>query len=342
MPTVVTKTVKSSGGNYSSLSAWEAGEQGNLVTADEIREAECYSFQDTTQVLINGSTTDSTRYMRIFTPTSERHDGKYNTSKYRLELSDQHAMMLGDAYVRVEGIQVKVTLATNSVHHITAIMGLWNFALASGTSQRVSHCVVVCDATGRTDNSNLRGFFIEAGASSTAPVPILYVWNCMVLHIGSGAGYNDHKGFHCGGQDGDMVVYNCTADDFDFGYHKAGSNTSFLVKNCLASNSSIGFNANGSSFAAGSDYNVTTDATSPPGSNSDTSSTVSFVDSANGDFHLLSSDTGAKDQGVDLSSDPTLAFSTDIDGQTRSGTWDVGADEVVSDSSFPRRWATAA
>src|SRR3990170_1219772 len=87
MATTVTKTIKSSGGDYTSLSAWEAGQQGNLVTADQIQVAECYSMLDTSICVINGWTTDATRYIEIKTPVSERHDGKWNTSKYRLECS---------------------------------------------------------------------------------------------------------------------------------------------------------------------------------------------------------------------------------------------------------------
>ncbi|MCK5178485.1 MAG: DUF2341 domain-containing protein, partial [Candidatus Omnitrophica bacterium] len=59
-------------------------------------------------------------------------------------------------------------------------------------------------------------------------------------------------------------------------------------------------------------------------------SAIIFVDEANDDFHLASNDTGAKDLGTDLTSDANLAFSDDIDGDTRPvtpGTWDIGADE---------------
>ena len=37
MPTTVTKTIKPSGGDYTSASAWEAGQQGNLVTGDTVQ-----------------------------------------------------------------------------------------------------------------------------------------------------------------------------------------------------------------------------------------------------------------------------------------------------------------
>lgn len=48
--------------------------------------------------------------------------------------------------------------------------------------------------------------------------------------------------------------------------------------------------------------------------------------SAANDFHLQSTDTAAKDSGFDLSS----YFTTDADGNTRSGTWDLGAFEWLN------------
>jgi hypothetical protein len=74
--------------------------------------------------------------------------------------------------------------------------------------------------------------------------------------------------------------------------------------------------------------NMSGDATSPTVGLR--SKTPSFVDRANDDYHLASSDTAAKDAGTDLSADATWSFSDDIDGATRSGTWDIGADEYTS------------
>jgi len=64
------------------------------------------------------------------------------------------------------------------------------------------------------------------------------------------------------------------------------------------------------------------------GASSHNSVSVSFFNAEGKDYHLSSTDTYALDGGV---SDPGSGlYSTDIDGDTRSGTWDIGADEYVS------------
>ena len=84
MATEIIKTVKPSGGDYTSLANWEAGQQGNLPALNETHTAECYSMEDSSFVDLFGWTTDPTRYIKIYTPLSERHSGKWNANKYRM------------------------------------------------------------------------------------------------------------------------------------------------------------------------------------------------------------------------------------------------------------------
>lgn len=90
-------------------------------------------------------------------------------------------------------------------------------------------------------------------------------------------------------------------------------------------------NAYVGTFAAGTDYNAT-DGTDNigQGTHNRISQAFSFLDEASSDFHLMETDDGAKDHGDDLSDDPDLPFSTDIDSNTRTGSWDIGADEVYN------------
>jgi hypothetical protein len=74
--------------------------------------------------------------------------------------------------------------------------------------------------------------------------------------------------------------------------------------------------------------NITSDTTSPESGLR--SITIDFVDKAGGNYALASTDTEAIDDGSDLSADGQYAFSTDIAGTTRSGTWDIGAHEYAA------------
>lgn len=79
--------------------------------------------------------------------------------------------------------------------------------------------------------------------------------------------------------------------------------------------------------------NLTGDATAAQpglGSMLPSNDVLAYFASAN-DFHLAAAATSAsavRDVGANLSTDPDLSFTTDIDGLARSGAWDVGADEL--------------
>jgi hypothetical protein len=64
-----------------------------------------------------------------------------------------------------------------------------------------------------------------------------------------------------------------------------------------------------------------------------------FTNSGDGteDIHIASN-SGLIDIGTDLSADATFPFNYDGDGNTRTGTWDIGAIEYiapVTDSFIP-------
>ncbi len=136
MPTVRTVTVKSSGGDYSSLSAAEAGEQGDLVTLDRQLDIECYSMTDTTVALFNGWTTDATRYIRIFTPTAERHSGVWTTGKYNLDTTSSNSLEFREDYWRIEGLQVRSSNASNIAVRTQAT------AAAGSVDMQIESCIV--------------------------------------------------------------------------------------------------------------------------------------------------------------------------------------------------------
>ena len=75
MATTVVKTIRASGGDYTTLTAWEAANQGDLTLLDEIRIAECYNDWPTglsDNLIITGSVTDATRYMKVTVAAGHR------------------------------------------------------------------------------------------------------------------------------------------------------------------------------------------------------------------------------------------------------------------------------
>lgn len=306
MATEVIKTIKPSGGDYTSLSAWEAGEQTDLVAADEIATAECYSMQDTTVLKISGWTTDATRYIRIYTPASERHDGKFNTSKYYLDIDfgagGGTGLYVWEDYVKIDGIQLRVKAATGA------------------------SCIGASSQTASDNHHEISNSIFTSHPSSTVAVVgmnynttnlyTIYIWNCIVYDMTYGSG---GAGIALG-SGSNMYVYNCTVYNC---YRNIRRFTGTVtVKNTASFDGFDDFVGTMTIDYCASDDGDGTNAVTP----SDWSTV--FEDYTSGDFHLKSTDTDLIGAGTD---DPGSGlYSDDIDGETRTGTWDIGADEYIA------------
>lgn len=326
MPTTVVKTIKSSGGNYASLSAWEAGENGDLVTADEIRVGECYGMLDTTDVIVLGGTVDSTRYLIIRAATGAEAQSPYDTggTAYRLESSGSvtGCISLQQNYTRIERIQVKATLDDNTVFGI--YFGNANFG-------RVTGCHIT-QTTPVNFGSTRYGIFSQDAAGDTFLINNIVDWDSRSAATNvyaivdsnhtSGKTYAYNNTLRCGG--------NCV--------NAKGIQDSFgdcVMKNNLVTGFPAACYEFGDPGATGNTNNAASDTTvaGSGAANSRTSQTFTFVSST--DFHLSASDGGAKDFGIDLSGDANYPFSVDFDNATRTGTWDIGADEVTAAPGSP-------
>jgi hypothetical protein len=320
MPTIRTRTVKASGGDYSTLAAWEAGEQADLVAADEIRQAECYAFVDaTSQCYVSGWTTDAMRYIRIYTPTAERHAGKPNTG-FRLQATTFDTVLnIQEDNVTVEGVSFNRSLTGTQA-------GIISDTAAPAIS--ITECYFDW-TTGST--------FYPIGIPPTMTSGTLKIKNC-VFHLGAYPQVIDLN--HAGGT---VYLYNCTA------LHTASSNGGFFIymmrnnggvavaKNCIGDSPNL---TSASAFTGtwtSSTNNCTRDNTAP-GTFPRHYRAPAFVDAANGDYRISASDTAARDQGADLSADAVIPFSDDILGKARpAGFWDIGASEYVPPTFYAKR-----
>jgi hypothetical protein len=302
-----TRTVKSSGGDYTTLSGWEAGEQGDLPTLLEVRQAELYSFQDTTAVTFAGWTTDATHYVNVFTPASERSaNGVYDTAKYRLETTtDAITINNASAFFRFDGLQIKTTVSSGSLNAI----GMVGATVTSG-DVRISNSNIIAVISGTTGTSAC----IAANNLSSGSATIR-AWN-NVIHdfvFGTVSVYAIFAGNSWTADTYNNTVYNCR-----FGYQQGGTAT-FISINNAAMSCNDGFNG---TFDASSDYNASDIASDAPGANAQTGS-ITFVNAAGGNFQPAYTDTVALGNGT---TDPGAGlFSDDITGAARAAPWDIGA-----------------
>ena len=287
MATERIRTVKSAGGDYTSLSAWEAGEVVDIVALDEIRIAECYAFSDTTTVSITGGLSDATRYFKITVPLAERHAGAWSASKYRLEVADANGISLGEEFIRIEYIQVSVSESST-----TARNAILTGTILAGGDIRIEQ-TIIRQAPGSSGTGNLAGIFVN---DTDAVVKLA---NVLVYDFQQGTA----RGINLGA--GVINAYHCGSYNNEIGYRR-GAGT-FTTKNCWDNASTDGWNG---TFDAASNYNLSELAADAPGANSKNSTAITFVDEAGDDFHLNASDTAAGASGTDLGGNPAV----DIDG----------------------------
>lgn len=295
---------------YTSLSAWESARQRDLVALDEIETARIegpWTVADPTPVSISGWTTDATRYIKIYTTADARHGGKWDDTKYRISSGSWGAKVIenNQNYTRIEGVQVLHSGGGG------ASIGIYSVGFAG---------VVVKDSIARK-TSTIVGEGIKVIGTSTAASGVINSvayggWD-FGINVATSGGYG--------------YAYNTTSYGNNYGYN------GFYIqnlKNCIGASNTIADFARQSSYAVNTTTCASSDTTAIAftDAGSRAGQTFGFVDPANGNFHLSSVDASVKNMGTDLSADIMLAFTTDIDGETRSGSWDIGADEYGASS----------
>jgi hypothetical protein len=301
MPTLRTVTVKPSGGDYTSLASAIAGEAANLVSLDRQLDIACYAMTDTTSVTISGFTTDATRYVRIYTPSTERHAGKWNAAKYNLSPSASYtyALIVNIDYVRVEDLQIQ-NAASNGDGNTRMI----STADASASDIRLDTCIFY------KSGSSAFGVNCQSGKVT--------IRNSLIYAMSADGVRNAY-----GSNSPTVLIDNCTiVNCTGYGVIDAGNTTT--LRNV--------YSGGHATDAYSGTMSRTTCAHSSASTFSGSTasvphSTATFTNVTGGseDYHLVSG-SALIDVGTDLSG----TFTTDIDGATRTAPWDIGADEYVS------------
>lgn len=294
---VIVTVIPGGGGDYTTLSGFESGEQRNLVTADEISVAECQAGLVTGDVCtINGWTTDATRRV-VIRPASGHEHGGDKTAGFRVTHATATSGIIRPFHdVTVKGIVLLPTGNSSAVRNN-----------GNAPSLDVDSCIIAGDSAGGT------------GSGISCDTTTGRFWNNFISGFD---GVSGAIGILTAVAGNTISAYNNTIDDCRIGI--ARTNGTLRPKNNIVQNcTSVDY----SGTLTDSETNISSDTTSPNAALRSIS--LTFVDAANGDYHLAAGDTDAIGAGTDLHADANLAFNYDIDGDTRpDGAWDIGADQI--------------
>ncbi len=323
MATEVTVIVDPDGGagyDYTSLAAAIAGEARNLVTADEQLTIKCRCTGGTADgaVTINGFTTDSTRFIKIWTDPSEnyRHSGTYPSgNKYSIEAANGIAIKVSDEYVRLIGIAISVSSSTTNCIGIRVS----DYTVGTGTLT-IDKCVIRCSSC-MAESSSMGIYLADSSQPATITNTIIYGFYKSSVNNTAIYGYGPN-----------INIYNCTAFNNNYGVRRTLG--TLVATNCIVFGNVDDFYGTITIDHCASDDGDGTNAVDiSPGATEADDWAACFTDYANGDFSLKS-DSVCVGAGVD---DPGSGlYSDDILGNTRTSTWDIGAFEYVS---FKAAWA---
>jgi uncharacterized delta-60 repeat protein len=339
--------------SYSSLFNWEASTQnGNitepapgdvnpatdLVGANTIMMVAVYGDgEDTSSVYIDSWDTGANNYIQIYTPTatsevgaSQRHDGKWDTnSAYRISntAATDYVIHVRERYVRIDGLQIDMKNAPSGTGELFGIQ----VKDGNGSSPAEIHVSnsIVRQSYGTPTTVKSEGIApldIFAGADSDF---VARVWNNLVYGLSSTAMV---KGIEVDNNATAYIFNNTVVGDGGTATTSMGidGGTNLVyAKNNISIDWSNPYNQVVS--GAGTNNNVSDTGDAPGAAPQNCEPT--FTNKAGNDYHLAASDTCATDNGADLSADPNLAFTDDIDLQTRSGSWDIGVDEYSATST---------
>jgi hypothetical protein len=304
------------GTNYVDIILFEVGEQRDLIALDEVAIPECRATGGLPDLsddcTFNGYNTDATRKVIMRTTGVNRHNGRWDTSKYRIIASGnfQYVLNIGIRDMDVFGIQGSVDGGSGAITHGIACG-------ASGTcSYDFGYNIVKATGGGR-------GSALHYGSGGTITGS---AWNNTFydfIHDSGGAGITVSDA-----QATVNLYQNTVRNCFrgikrTFGTVYAKNN---LVK-CWGVN--VNFADYAGTFDGTSTDNCASDLTAP-GLNPHNSRTYTFANEAGEDYRLGENDTGAMGQGANLFADPRLPIPDDIEGDPRTVPYDCGSDQFTA------------
>jgi hypothetical protein len=293
---------------YTSLSAWDAGEGADLVTADTYHTVYCRSSSgtaDTTQLVLTGWTTSTRNYIEII---GDWDSGAWDATKYRMELATGYCLSIREDVVKIK----KVQFYSADQDAVT-----W-FNNNNNCDYEISQCLFRGNAT-RTYSAALLTT-TAGGLNSTVKIwnNLFYDWTA----IGQSAIYlND--------ADCTFYVYNNTIVNGARGLRHNASTKHYVFNNHIDTGNDdvVGTFTNDDQFC---DYNYINENTTDNvlGTHGASNQTFLYTD-APADDYSPAAGSACIDNGLNITDRTGLVFTDDIEGTTRRNPWDVGAFNYV-------------
>lgn len=313
----VIRTVDPGGtGDYLSLKEFLAGEKRDLSNLNQIAVARCISSNGAIDASANMDFDQAD-----WNTTTENYIRVHANSDYKLEATFSDRKI---AYLN--GINIKFENTLIHLNHTSSEL-VFMFRLLNGANVELSQCKFSFNAA--------TGFIYmisanQTGGSLKIKNSIFYMANTSgainygIIVNGAQTAYIYNtviNGITASSAPGNCISISC------------GANSTIVAKNTMTQNTTgVGWEGTGSWL--GSTNNLSDDNTAP--GDNPINGSVLFKDIDNFDFHLSGLDTIARDAGIDLSADPVMPFTTDIDGEEIGSIWDIGPDKFKpSEFGFP-------
>lgn len=319
--TEINETICPSGCDYTALETCLNTNEGDLVTDDTNLVCDIqgtWSSPDTTEVVIHNYTTDADNDIHILTTGGARHQGVESSSYYQLHTpTDGYSIAVWVDNTIVDGLQIGL----DTDGFTDSATAWWLEDGTSGTHTFSNNIVYM--VAGSDNYNSARGIRTQYSNS-----PTMYIYNNMFLKL-SGADSYSLDIINYGG--GTYYVYNNTmvgqTSTGDTTGYRADKGTHYIKNNIsVLHTSGKDFGSfSGATIHASTTKNLSSDTTAPETGTYYDSGSPAFVSAS--DYHLAGTGTWGLDVGSDLSAE---YFADDIDGVTRAGTWDLGADEYVA------------
>ncbi|MHC4209229.1 MAG: LamG domain-containing protein, partial [Planctomycetota bacterium] len=292
---------------YNDPQSWETARGGDLAGENRREVGVCYNDGAfTAGVNIRDNTTNGSCYMTLTVAEGQRHNGTAASGARFDGVVDDDVIELDDPYTVVEWLEV-ANFSGTAVEGISiGVTGPNSLAqnLLIHDFTGAKHAVVVYPV------ATLRNSIIYTGpegiritnGSADATLENLTIWNvtddCVDLDAGNS-----------------LTLRNCIllgAGDVDLELSGTVNYLGYTMYSTWSGQDPEGFDGNNQS---------------PP---ADLDNLFVSIAASSEDLHLEPSGHNAVDTGLDLSA----SFTTDIDGETRSAPWDLGADQGGVTTNF--------